>query len=277
MKNQLTPIQYPTTMDETFRWGFDIHPPKGVPRAWVTDWDAVGPGFNVSEDQSAKVLALTPGSRFGDISIDDVTAAQSLFTKRFLHTTFKLIAEVCGTEESLEIARLMGDALGTRTWDLAQAKFGKEVSLPMTAFHQDVAHLLSGCGNSAYAWVDDEKMVCSRTNCFMRAPDGFTGTASYCRSFDDAHIIAYMAVERDLLIVPIGCCCSLGTEHLENGQVSLTDRVQDPIPHDNPKAPGRAIHMWTYSKDVVNDLSDDVKDHVSESIKEALRAKGCKI
>lgn len=35
MKSKPTPIPYPTTKEEEYKWGFDIHKPEGTPMARV--------------------------------------------------------------------------------------------------------------------------------------------------------------------------------------------------------------------------------------------------
>jgi len=280
MKNQLTEIPYPTSAEEEYRWGFDLYPPVGTPRAWIVDWDGAAPGFSVSESDADRVLTYQNGTDLNDITVDEIFAAHSMFTKQHWHSTVAAIESVCGAEDTASIATELGRLLGIRTWELAQSKFGENVSIERTAWHQDIAHLLSGCGNQAYAWFDDEKMVVARTNCFLRPPDGMEATATYCRDFDDAHIEAYMAVESDLLIASIGCCCQVKVDSIPDGdgtRVQLRDARMGEIPTSESMDGGRAIHLWTYSRDVISNLPDDVKAHVSPSMRNVLAQKGCDI
>ena len=276
MKNVLSPIAYPTSEEEAWRWGFDMFPPISTAHAWVEDWEAAAPGFNVDETRAREVLARRHDTDLNSLSVDDLFAAQSLFTKELWHTTMSATAAEMGEQETRGVATALGHSLGLRTWELAQAKFGVRAPLSDLAWHQDIAHLLSGTGNSAYAWFDDEKLVISRSNCFLRPPNGFEATATFTRDFDDAHIAAYMEVEDDLLIAPIGCCCQLTVSESEDGSaVEIRDGRTDSKARSLPG--GRSIHVWTYEKSVIEGMRPELLALLSPSIKKVLSAKGCQI
>ncbi len=252
MKKQLTPIAYPTTPEEDFRWGFDVYKPVSTPKAWVLDWDSASAGFGISEERVQDVIQFKTGEDLSQLTVDDVFAGHTQMFKIHWHTQFKAAEKVAGKEVARKIAFEVGDPLGARGWEFLQKSFGKPVPLDKIVWYQDIAHMLYGPDTHAYSWCDEEKSICCRTRCLFRPPKGMEHSACYCRIFDTAYIEAYMKVEPDLLCLRVP---------------DLSDDSSGP----------RCIHMWTYTKSVVENLPDNLKVLIPETSIKILEDKGCKL
>lgn len=251
MKKQLTPVAYPTTKEEEFRWGFDVYKPEGTPMAWILDWDSAGAGWGISEKRLKDVLEFRV-TDLAEITIDDAFAGHSGMFKLHWHSLYRAIEEKFGVEAALDIANGLGYPLGKRAWSFLQETFGKPVPLDKVIWYQEMAHLLYGPDTHAYSWTDGKKAVACRARCAFRPTADFCTNAKYCMLFDDAYNIGYMDVEPDLLVL----------------------RSPD-LGHD---ATGpRCMQMWTYDKKVVENLPKEVLDGISPLMKERVRKKGVKI
>ena len=252
MKKQITPVAYPTSKEEEFRWGFDVYKPVGIPRAWIIDWDSASAGFGVPEQRVEDVIKFKTGEDLSSLTVDDVFAGHTQMFKIHWHTQFLAAKKVAGEEVAKKIAFEVGDPLGARGWQFLQERFGKPVPLDKIVWYQDIAHMLYGPDTHAYSWCDEEKSICCRTRCLFHPPKGMEGSAIYCRIFDTAYIEAYMMVEPDLLCIRV------------------------PDLKDDSSGP-RCIHMWTYNKAVINNLPANLKALIPDTSKKLLREKGCNV
>ena len=251
MKNQISPIRYPAGSAMSFRWGFDIFQPVGTPQAWIHDWDAPAPGFGVTEEQAVGALSYET-LNLGDIRADEIFAAHSLFTKLYWHTTVATVEAISGQEKATAAVAAVGQVVGERTWGLVQKVFGDKVPLEKIAWHQDAMHLLTGTGNKAYAWCDDEKVVVTSTNYFLQPPTGLEATTKYSLGFDDADVEASMTVIPGLL--------SMRAE----------------IPADSDGS-ARLMHIWTYDKKVLEAVPAELRARVPASTRAVLEQNGCSL
>jgi len=249
MKEKLSPVAYPTTKEEAFKWGFDVYQPKSTPMAWILDWKSASAGFGVSPERRAEVVEFRTGEDLSRLTVDDVIAGHSFMFKIHWHSLFKSIDKLSDQALAAKVARDIGYNLGKRGWELLQLKFGKPVPLEKIVWYQDCAHLLYGPDTHAYSWCDNEKSVCSRQGCLFRPPESMCESALYCRTFDNAYIEAYMDVEPDLYCV----------------------RVPD---LGNDSSGKRCVHMWTYNKKVIENMSDELKSNIADTTVEVLKKKG---
>ena len=65
----------------------------------------------------------------------------------------------------MKIARGYGIKAGSLGWTSTQSQHGAPVPLDKIALYQDLAHTLYGPNMQPNTWFDDEKVVCSRTDC----------------------------------------------------------------------------------------------------------------
>lgn len=249
MKEKLSPVAYPTTQEEEFKWGFDVYQPKSTPMAWILDWKSASAGFGVSPERRAEVVEFRTGEDLSTLTVDDVISGHSFMFKMHWHTFFNVIAKMNDQDMAITAAREIGYDLGKRGWELLQQKFGTPVPLEKIVWYQDIAHLLYGPDTHAYSWCDNEKSICCRQGCLFWPPKNMCESAVYCRAFDNAYIEAYMDVESDLYCV----------------------RVPD---LGNDSSGKRCIHMWTYDKKVIENLSDELKSNIMDTTREVLKKKG---
>lgn len=253
MKQFATPVLYPTTKaEEETRWGFDVYKPKGTPQAWIMDWPSASAGFGLPIERLKEVVEFRIGTDISALTVDDCFAGHAMMYKLMWHNMINAVERQHGEEATIEFARGFGYPMGERGWKLLQERFGTPIPLDKIIWYQDVAHLLYGPDTHAYSWFDEEKSVCTRTRCLFRPPKGMEKNGKYCRVFDDAYVEGYMNVEPDLYCVRV------------------------PDLGDDAKGP-RCIHMWTYKKEVVDNLPDEIKVKVPETTKVVLRGKGVKI
>lgn len=252
MKTELSPIPYPTTKAEEYKWGFDIYRPEGVPMAWIMDWTSAGAGYGVSSQRTMEVLRFKVGVDLSQISVDEMAAALSMRLKLQWHGFWKTLEDKFGAAKAVEVGREMSHPNGRTMWKRIQNNFGTPVPLDKIIWYQDVTHLLSGPTMRAYSWCDERKSVCTRVECAMRPPKGMEECARYCRVCDDASIEGYMAVDPDLFCVRVP---------------DLGDRAEEP----------RCVHMWTYDKKVVESLPDVLKERIPETTRKVLNGKGVRL
>lgn len=230
MKNALSPIANLVDSDEDFRWGFDAIKPVGQPQAWIEDWDAVSPGFDISETEAGMALAYEI-PRIGDVPVGQILATHSLFTKLYWHTTLAMVSSVSGEDKAREIAARVGSDVGLPAWNPMQPG-SPNMELGEIAWRLDASSLLSGSWNKSYTWADDEKVVTASTNDFLKPPTGMEATQ------DLYQITMAKAFEGCLSTSP--------------GLLSASHSA----PADGER-PARNLRMWTYIQDVIDALPDE--------------------
>ena len=249
MKRKLTPIPYPATQEEEYKWGFDVYRPEGTPMAWIMDWTSAGPGWGVSLQEAIEVCQFKAELDLSQLSVDDLVAALSVRHKMAWHGFVKALQDRLGPEETIAIIRQMGFPAGERNWKGIQEQLGTQPPVDKIALYEDFTHLLSGPCAHPYAWCDGRKTVVTRTECNLKPPPGMEECAKYCRVCDDAAIEGGMNVVPGLLIVRVP---------------DLGDMAEEP----------RCVHLFTYEKEVIERLSDDLKVRIPDSTREVLKGKG---
>ena len=128
---------------------------------------------------------------------------------------------------------------------------GKEDLLPLDkiALYQDLAHTLYGPNMQPNTWFDDEKVVCSRTDCTFGPIAQKREMAAYCRSLCGGMTDGYMQCEPTLLTARL---------------VDIGDEGQST----------RCVHLWTYIPEVFDRLSRDCRANIPRTTQEALRERG---
>jgi len=227
MKNALSPIAHSVDSNEDFRWGFDIIKPVGQPQAWIEDWDAVSPGFEITEEEAGSALAYEI-PRIGDVPVGQILATHSLFTKLYWHITLAMVSSVSGEEKAREIASKVGAAVGLPTWN-SQQPGSSNMQLGEIAWRLDASSLLSGSWNKSYTWADDEKVVTASTNDFLKPPKGMEATEKLYE------ITMAKAFEG----------CRLTSPGL------LSASHNGPAKGDRP---ARSLRVWTYTQGVIDAL-----------------------
>jgi hypothetical protein len=258
MKSYLTPIVYPTSKEEEFKWGFDVFKPQGTPMAWVIDWESGSAGYGLPWERVKEVAQFKVSEDLSKLTVDEIFAAHTYMFKLQWHSIFKTIENRYGVKEARQIARDLGYPMGKRGWTLLMERFGSPVPLDKAAWYQDIAHLLYGPDTHAYSWTDGEKSVCARTRCLFHQPEEMESNSVYPRSFCDAYIEAYMDVEPGLFCVRSPHYC-------------LDPDVQG---EDDGK---RCVHIWTYEKSIIDAMPEKWKAAIPPTTKEVLRKKGAKV
>ncbi|MFO8010493.1 MAG: hypothetical protein R6U89_06750 [Dehalococcoidia bacterium] len=252
MKSEPTPVPFPASESEMYKWGFDVYPPEGTPMAWIMDWTSASPGAGISERRVSDLLKFKLGIDLSEITVDEVMAALSMRLKMQFHGMWKNLEDGVGQERALETGRENGLPHGEAMWKNLQRNFGSPIPLDKIAWYQDITHLMSGPGMRPYSWFDERKAVCTRERCAMRPPKGMERYARYCRNSDNASIEGYMMAEPDLLCVRVP---------------DLGDEAQEP----------RCVHMWTYDREVIERLPDDLKERIPETSRDILHEKGVRL
>ena len=251
MKSRPSPIAHPTTDENARLWGFDVIEPVGTPMAWVHDWTSAQAGWN-RPMQSLMDLGALLRSIHSDLSrltVDDVMAALCLMYRK---DVFGLIEEVetrTDRDTAMKVARAYGIKAGSLGWMSTQSQHGKPVPLDKIALYQDLAHTLYGPNMRPNTWFDDEKVVCSRTDCTFGPTLEKRGMAAYCRELCGGMTDGYMQCEPTLLtarLVDIG---------------------------DEGKAT-RCVHLWTYSPGVFDALSGQCRANIPATTREILAERG---
>ena len=252
MKKFPTPIAYPTTKQEEERWGFDVWKPKGVPLAWVIDWNSASVGYGVSPERLKEVREFRVGEDLNTLCGDDIFAACSDKMDRLWNNSVRQHEKMHGESKTIEFVRAVGRRYGPDVWKFLRERWGSPVPLDKFAWYQDFIHMQYGPATKAYSWFDEEKIVCTRRECRLRPPKGMESNGKYCQVCCDAVNETYMENEPTLLFLlgpDLGADCT------------------------GP----RCIHMWTYNKTLIENMPDVVKPYVRETVKKMLRDRGAQI
>jgi len=252
MKNKPTPVSYPTTKEEEYKWGFDVYKPEGMPIAWIHDWSSHQSGWGVSPERLAKVLSFDIGTDLAQITADDITASASKKLGGTFCAVWYKVAQNIGFDKAVEMAEEMAFEDGKHKWENLQSYFGKPLALDKIIWYQDITHTLSGPTMRPYSWTDGKKAVCCREECTMRPPKGLEGAARICRACDTAMMEGYMAAEPALLA------------------------VRAPDLGDDASGP-RCMQMWTYDKSVIETIPEHLKKTLTDSTKKYLKDRGVSI
>ncbi len=253
MKNEPSPIAFLTTDEDAELWGFDILEPVGTPMAWVHDWKKVMPGFDRPMQSPLDLVAIMEGMQ-GDLSrleVGDLLAALCFFYRA---DTFELLDDfelAVGRETVMQVLRERGIKAGSRGWTSSQHMYGKPLPLDKVALYQDTVHMLFGPNMQPNTWFDDEKVVCSRTDCTFSPPSDMREKGELCRTLCGGMTDAYMQCEPDLLtarLVDIG----------EEGKTT------------------RCLHVWTYTPDVFDKLPENCRANIPETTRKILGERGAK-
>ena len=251
MKNKASPITFPTTDEDADLWGFDILEPVGTPMAWVHDWKNVMPGFR-NPMQGPMGLAALLGGMEADLSkleAGDLLAALCFFYRA---DTFELLADfekAVGRETVMKVLRERGIKAGSRGWMGSQHLYGNPLPLDKSALYQDTVHMLFGPNMQPNTWFDEDKVVCSRTDCTFSPPSDAREKAVLCRTLCGGMTDAYMQCEPDLLtarLVDVG----------EEGKTT------------------RCVHLWTYKPEVFDKLPEDCRANIPETTRKVLAERG---
>ena len=252
MKNKPTPVAYPTTKEEEYKWGFDVYKPEGMPVAWIHDWTTTQAGWGVTPERLAKVLQFDIGTDLSQITADDIAASASTKLGGTFCAVWLKVAKKIGFSEAIEMATDMAHEDGVNKWKTLQKYFGSPLPLDKIIWYQDITHTLSGPTMKPYSWTDGKKAVCCRTACTMRPPKGLEEAARVCRACDTAMMEGYMAAEPKLLA------------------------LRAPDLGDDGKGP-RCMQMWTYDKTIVEKMPADLKQVIMESTKKILKERGVRL
>ena len=253
MKDKPSPVAFPASDEDASRWGFDILQPVGAPMAWVHDWKGHMPGFNRPLQGGMDLVALLEAIQ-GDLSklrSDDLFAAFCFFYKADTFELLEGFEQAVGREQVMQVLRERGLKAGSRAWMGNQRMYGNPLPLDKIALFQDTAHTLFGPNMQTYTWFDDEKVVCSRTDCSFSPPGDAREKAYLCRSLCGGMTDAYMQCEPGLLtarLVDIG----------EEGKTT------------------RCVHLWTYTPEVFDKLPEDCRANVPETTRKVLGERGVK-
>jgi hypothetical protein len=253
MKSRLSPLTYPTTKEEEFKWGFDVYKPEGTPMAWIMDWSSAGPGYGISHQRAQELLEFNVPEDLSQLTVDEVVAALSSRWAMSVVERWRFMVRLLGETKATEL-------LNTRTpgshseviWKRLQQKFDSPLPLDKIIWYQDIIHIFGGPGHKAYSWCDDKKAVCCRSECALRPPKGQEEQAKWCRLACNGATDGYMAAEPTLYMVR--------------------------APDLGDKAEGsRCFHLWTYDKTVIEKLSEYIKDQVPETTRKVLAARGVRL
>ncbi|MFC1920064.1 hypothetical protein ACFLWX_04665 [Chloroflexota bacterium] len=248
MKAQLTPIPYPTTDEEGYKWGFDIYKPEGTPMAWIADWTSPGPGWGALPQRIMDILQFKVDD-LSQVSADDMMAVLSTMLKSTYSGFWNAMQNNIGAAKTSEICRQMGYGGGQMNWIALQAVYGSPVPLERIIWYQDLFHMLCGPTMRPYSWCDGKKAIVTRTECTNKPIQGMEECAQHCRVMDTASNEGYMAAEPDLLVVRTP---------------DIGDRSEEP----------RCVHLFTYIKEKVEELPDELKRRIPDTTAEVLKVKG---
>ena len=251
MKNRPTPIAYPANDENARLSGFDIIEPVGTPMAWIHDWTSAHAGWNRPMQGMVDLGELlgSMGSDLSKLGVDDVMAAFCLMYRKDIFGLFEEIETEVDRETALKIARSYGIKAGSLGWTSSQGQHGKPLPLDKIALYQDLAHTLYGPNMQPNTWFDDEKVVCSRTDCTFGPIAQKREMAAYCRSLCGGMTDGYMRCEPTLLTARL---------------VDIGDEGQST----------RCVHLWTYIPEVFDRLSRDCRANIPRTTQEVLRERG---
>jgi hypothetical protein len=130
MKSRLSPLTYPTTKEEEFKWGFDVYKPEGTPMAWIMDWSSAGPGYGISHQRAQELLEFNVPEDLSQLTVDEVVAALSSRWAMSVVERWRLMVRLLGEAKATEL-------LNTRTpgshseviWKRLQQKFDSPLPL----------------------------------------------------------------------------------------------------------------------------------------------------
>jgi len=252
MKKNPSPVPFPTTRQEEERWGFDIWKPKGTPMAWVLDWDSAQAGSGISRERLKDIREFNIAEDLSALCSDDLFAICSDRLKYLWNNFLKQYEQIHGEASTIEFVKAYANiGVGSSSRNFLEQKWGSPLSLKGIAWHQDCLHMQFGPASKPYLWFDEEKVVCTRTECMFRPPEGMEGNVKYCLAYEDAHMV------RDMKNSP-------ALFHLLG-------------PHLGPDDRGRCVHIWTYNKSVIDAMPLAVRSCQRESVRQVLRSKGIQI
>jgi hypothetical protein len=251
MKKGPSPIAHPTTDENARLWGFDIIEPVGTPMAWVHDWSSAWAGWNRPMQGMSDLAELlrSMGSDLSQLDVDDVMAAFCLMYRKDIFGLIEEIATTVDRETAMKIARGYGIKAGSLGWMSTQSQHGAPVPLDKIALYQDLAHTLYGPNMQPNTWFDDEKVVCSRTDCTFGPIAEKREMAAYCRALCGGMTDGYMQCEPTLLtarLVDIG----------DEGRAT------------------RCVHLWTYLPEVFDRMAEDCRANIPETTRKVLGRRG---
>jgi hypothetical protein len=251
VKNRPSAIAYPTTEENARLWGFDIIEPAGTPMAWVHDWASAHAGWNrpMGGMMDLGELLAGIGPDLSKLEADDVLAAFCLMYRKDVFGLIEEIEAEVGRETAMKIARDYGIEAGSLGWMNTQSQYGTPVPLDKIALYQDLAHTLYGPNMQPNTWFDDEKVVCSRTDCSFRPIAERREMAAYCRNLCGGMTDGYMRCEPTLLtarLVDVG----------EEGRST------------------RCVHLWTYLPEVFDGLPESCRANIPATTREILKERG---
>ena len=249
MKNRPTPVAYPTTPEEEYRWGFDIHKPDGTPMAWIIDWTAM-PGWQTSHERTMQLLKMAVPEDLSLLTVDDLIAVLGARRQGTVYADLVTLQEVVGKEKAMEVYTRTANPFGQDKWKAIQANFGSPLPLDKIIWYQDITHLFYGPGMKTQSWCDDRKAVCSRIECATAPLPGMEHMSEYCRAACTSATEGYMAAEPGLLVV----------------------RVPGEKPDDK-----RCVHVWTYDRGVIEEMPDELKARIPESTRKVLIQRGVRL
>jgi hypothetical protein len=253
VKDKPSPVAFPTTDEDAKLWGFDILEPVGTPMAWVHDWKEVMPGFSKPMQSGLDVAAVLSGME-GDLSklrVDDVLAALCFLYRGDIFEMIEGFEEAVGKETVMQVLRERGIKGGSRGWMSSQGMYGQPLPLDKIALYQDTVHMLFGPNMQPNTWFDDEKVVCSRTDCTFSPPADIREKAAFCRTLCGGMTDAYMQCEPDLLTARL----------VDIGEEGTTTRC---------------VHLWTYKPEVFDKLHESCRANIPETTRKVLAERGVK-
>ena len=247
MKSKPSPVAYPPTDENARLWGFDVVEPAGTPMAWVHDWSSNLTGWDRPMRGMMDLAELlgSMGSGLSGLEVGDVMAAFCLMYRKDIFGLIEEIETALDREAAMKIARNYGIKAGSLGWTSTQGQHGKPVPLDKIALYQDLAHTLYGPNMQPNTWFDDEKVVCSRTDCSFAPLAEKREMAAYCRALCGGMTDGYMQCEPTL----------------------LTARLVD-IGDDGGTT--RCVHLWTYLPEVFDRLPEDCTANIPETTRRVL-------
>ena len=189
------------------------------------------------------------GSDLSKLRADDVMAALCVMYRKDVFGLFEEIETEVDRETAMKIARSYGVKAGSLGWMNTQGQHGTPVPLDKIALYQDLAHTLYGPNMQPNTWFDDEKVVCSRTDCSFAPNAEKREMAAYCRALCGGMTDGYMQCEPTLLtarLVDIG----------DGGETT------------------RCAHLWTYTPEVFEGLSGNCRANIPETTRRVLGERG---
>jgi hypothetical protein len=251
VKDRPSAIAHPTTDENAKKWGFDIIEPVGTPMAWIHDWSSAYAGWNrpMQGMMDLGELLRSMDSDLSKLEAGDVMAALCLMYRKDVFGLFDEIETEVDRETAMKIARGYGIKAGSLGWMSTQGQHGKPVPLDKIALYQDLAHTLYGPNMQPNTWFDDEKVVCSRTDCSFAPTAEKREMAAYCRTLCGGMTDGYMQCEPTLLTARL----------VDIGDAGRTTRC---------------VHLWTYEPEVFDGLSEDCRANIPATTRKVLGERG---